>query len=534
MSFYGTYSGSLGGGGGGGAAITSINTDTTPGQFLTVGAAGTDFAIANPGAGSHVFNLPVASATNTGKLSNTDWSTFNSKQAALTIGNLTDAGTDGITIGNGVGAVIGSGTTISQHVADATHNGYLLNTDWVAFNAKQGAGNYITALTGDVTASGPGSATATLATVATAGTTGSSTAIPVVTINAKGLTTGITTAAVIAPAGTLTGNTLASNVLTSSLTTVGTIGTGAWQGTAVGAAYGGTGGSSASSTGIAHVSSGTWSYSAIVNADVSSSAAIVVSKLAGIPYTAYTHSNTGATLAEGFYLWTLTNSSNDTATMPAASSNSGRIIRVKLAATTASFNTLTVSSAGSDTFTLADGTTGATSLVFYTGGEEYELLSDGTSVWQVINHYSNTFQKSYSAFTNATGFGTIASQSNYWWRTGNRLFVRGYVKIGTPTAAAGPIALPSGLVLDTSTEASGSQLQNLGIAWYQTTSGTAQNNIAFPGAMAIMNDGTDTANLYLSAKTASNEFQKTAASTIFNANDSFSFEFNVPIVGWKA
>jgi hypothetical protein len=72
--------------------------------------------------------------------------------------------------------------------------------------------------TGNVTAAG------TLATVATAGTTGSSTAIPVVTINAKGLTTSITTAAVIAPAGTLSGSTLASGVTASSLTSVGTLG----------------------------------------------------------------------------------------------------------------------------------------------------------------------------------------------------------------------------------------------------------------------------------------------------------------------
>lgn len=60
-----------------------------------------------------------------------------------------------------------------------------------------------------------------LSTVATAGTTGSSTAIPVITINAKGLTTAITTAAVVAPAGTLTGTTLNSTVVTSSLTSLG-------------------------------------------------------------------------------------------------------------------------------------------------------------------------------------------------------------------------------------------------------------------------------------------------------------------------
>ena len=45
---------------------------------------------------------------------------------------------------------------------------------------------------------------------------------------------------VTAAAGTLTGTALNATVVTSSLTSVGTIGTGTWQGTAVGAVYGGT------------------------------------------------------------------------------------------------------------------------------------------------------------------------------------------------------------------------------------------------------------------------------------------------------
>jgi len=70
---------SLGGGGGGGGTLTSINADVTPAQLLTTAEAGTNFAITDPGAGSHVFNLPVASALNTGKLSAADWTTFNAK-----------------------------------------------------------------------------------------------------------------------------------------------------------------------------------------------------------------------------------------------------------------------------------------------------------------------------------------------------------------------------------------------------------------------------------------------------------------------
>lgn len=110
-----------------------------------------------------ILSLGLSSASTTGSLSSTDWNTFNNKQSTLTLGNLTDAGTDGIVVTNGSGSVIGSGTSLAQHVSDTTHNGYLSSTDWNTFNGKQAAGNYVTALTGDVTASGPGSVAATIA-----------------------------------------------------------------------------------------------------------------------------------------------------------------------------------------------------------------------------------------------------------------------------------------------------------------------------------------------------------------------------------
>ncbi len=52
---------------------------------------------------------------------------------------------------------------ISISQATTLTNGYLSSADWNAFSSKQAAGNYVTALTGDVTAAGPGSAVSTLA-----------------------------------------------------------------------------------------------------------------------------------------------------------------------------------------------------------------------------------------------------------------------------------------------------------------------------------------------------------------------------------
>lgn len=152
----------------------------------------------------------------------------------------------------------GATPNLTCNVSSALQPGCLSSSSFTTFNAKQAAGNYITALTGDGTASGPGSAAFTLATVnGNVGSFGSSTAIPNITVNAKGLVTAAGTNAVIAPAGTLTGTTLASNVVTSSLTSVGTISSGVWNGTPVGIAFGGTNNSSAYTAGSVVFSNGT-------------------------------------------------------------------------------------------------------------------------------------------------------------------------------------------------------------------------------------------------------------------------------------
>jgi hypothetical protein len=102
--------------------LTSLNNLTRQVQFLATGTSGTDFNISSSTA-THTFNLPVASATNTGKLSSTDWSTFNGKQAALSF----------------TAPLINTSNTISIPVATASVDGYLDNADWTIFNNKQSA-----------------------------------------------------------------------------------------------------------------------------------------------------------------------------------------------------------------------------------------------------------------------------------------------------------------------------------------------------------------------------------------------------------
>lgn len=128
--------------------------------------------------GLHV-EAPIADATNTGFLSNTDWSTFNNKEDAITATSVADYYRGDKTFQPlDTDAVVEAGNLYFTNtraktavVDDAIVNGVTdkapsQNAVYDALALKQDAGNYITALTGDVSASGPGSATATLANTA--------------------------------------------------------------------------------------------------------------------------------------------------------------------------------------------------------------------------------------------------------------------------------------------------------------------------------------------------------------------------------
>jgi len=96
-----------GGGGGGSGTVTSV--------ALSTGTSGSDVNVSGSPittSGTLVVNIPVASGSNTGKLSSTDWTTFNNKQAALV------SGTNIKTI-NG-NSILGSGNLVVTTAAAGT------------------------------------------------------------------------------------------------------------------------------------------------------------------------------------------------------------------------------------------------------------------------------------------------------------------------------------------------------------------------------------------------------------------------------
>jgi hypothetical protein len=99
--------------------LNALNGLTAQVQYFATSTIGTDFNIQSL-TDTHTFNLPVASGSNTGKLSNVDWLTFDGKENVLTFS----------------APLSRSVNTVSIPVATTSQPGYLDSTDWTTFNAK--------------------------------------------------------------------------------------------------------------------------------------------------------------------------------------------------------------------------------------------------------------------------------------------------------------------------------------------------------------------------------------------------------------
>ncbi len=111
--------------------LSAIPNSALTNSSITVatGTTGTDVGVTGSPVslgGTVTLNIPIASATNTGKLSATDWSTFNGKQAS---GNyLTDPG------GNGIVARTALNTSVNRTITGTSNRITLTNGDGVSGN----------------------------------------------------------------------------------------------------------------------------------------------------------------------------------------------------------------------------------------------------------------------------------------------------------------------------------------------------------------------------------------------------------------
>ncbi|CAB5217845.1 hypothetical protein UFOVP202_16 [uncultured Caudovirales phage] len=174
------------------------------------------------GSGASLTSIPNSALVNSAITIN---GTSTSLGGSISVGTVTSV--------TGTSPVVSSGgntPAISMPAATTSVSGYLTSTDWNTFNNKgSGTVTSVSGTTGRITSTGGTTPVIDLASgVATAGTTGSSSLIPVVTIDTYGRVTSITTASnpqgtvtSVGGTGTVSGISLSGTVTSSGNLTLG-------------------------------------------------------------------------------------------------------------------------------------------------------------------------------------------------------------------------------------------------------------------------------------------------------------------------
>lgn len=194
-----------------------VDSTVARGQFFGFDTTNHYFYFRQDDAGDYGWRFQTASgAANAFTLTNAGAATFNTSVAIGAGSAITSSGAGGA-LGSAAFAVP---TTVGTNVLTATNPSAIAFPKVAADNSvsfrtppqvlsdigAQASGNYITALTGDGTAAGPGSAALTLASVITAGgPTGSATVAPIITYDAKGRLTTVSSATITPAVGSITG-----------------------------------------------------------------------------------------------------------------------------------------------------------------------------------------------------------------------------------------------------------------------------------------------------------------------------------------
>ena len=198
--------------------IAAFAPDYTAGTGLTLSGSN-QFSITNTGVTANTYgsasNVPVLTVNAQGQLTS-----VTNTPIAINVSAVTGAVT-GVTATAPVVSSGGTAPVISIPAATGSVSGYLSSTDWTTFNNKVTS---VSGTTGRITSTGGTTPVIDLASgIVSAGTTGSSTQIPVVTVDTYGRVTSITTAAnpqgtvtSVATSGSVNGITLTGGTITSS------------------------------------------------------------------------------------------------------------------------------------------------------------------------------------------------------------------------------------------------------------------------------------------------------------------------------
>lgn len=431
----------------------------------------------------------------------------------------------GVGFYNSVASIESDGLQVQTSIADTSTTGVLTSADWNTFNGKQASGNYITALTGDVVATGPGSVAAAIQ--------------PGVIVNSMvsaSAAIDFSKLASLTSANILVGS--AGNVATSVAMTgdisITNAGLTAYSGT-VPLNKGGTGQTTkaAAFDALSPMSaSGDIIYGGTAGTGtklVKGSDGQKLSLVSGLPAWTSGNANLGYSNQTTTYSILTTDDvltfsgASFTATLPTAAGVTGKTYQLQHAGTSLT-QVYTLATTSSQTI----GGVAGGSYVLRTNGETLNLMSDGSN-WLILAHKTITATSSTFAATPSAGFGTVTGSVILGWRVGDEIHIRGSFTGGTVAASTASLALP--VAIDTAKIQTGSAIQKLG-TWIQAVSAaTSVITNAISGDLFF--DGSDAGNVYFATAVGSKVFTKFNVSSVASSTVPFSFQLSYPAAGFQ-